>query len=121
MAMVMAAILGGPIAGSTLVALNFRRLHVPGPEAMITLAAGLVATVILVLLPTSRGMSLGLSAAAAGILAALVDRFQGSMITMHRERGGRMASRWAAVGIALILAVAQLAAIYLLIVAGILN
>lgn len=120
-AIVMAAILGGPIAGSTLVALNFKRLHVPGPAAMITLAGGLVATVILVLLPTSRGMSLGLAAVAAGVLAALVDRFQGSMIAMHRGRGGRIASRWTAVGIALIFMVVQVVVIFLLANAGILS
>jgi hypothetical protein len=120
-AIVIAAILGGPIAGTTLVALNFRRFQVPGPAAMIALAGGLVATAILVLLPTSRAMSLGLAAAAAAIIAALVDRFQGSMITLHRERGGRMASRWAAAGIALILMVVQLAVIFLLVTAGVLG
>ena len=120
-AVVIAAFLGGPIAGSALIALNFRRLHDPGPAALIAVAGGLVATVILILLPVSRGISLGLSTAVAAALGALVGKFQGGLIEAHRGRGGRVGSRWAEVGIGLIFIVVQFGVVYLLVNAGILG
>jgi hypothetical protein len=68
-----------------------------------------------------RCVSLGLSAAVAAVLGALVGNIQGGLIEMHRTRGGLIGSRWAAAGIGLIFLVVQFGVIYLFVSAGILG
>lgn len=98
-----ATVLGSPVAGTGLMALNYRRLGRTRSAAM-TLAIGVAAT--------ATGIALGSvlpsyasSAIAVGLLVATMNAakaLQGTTIDKHLRRGGRLSSRWAAAGVGIV-------------------
>ena len=122
---VLAAILGMPIAGCILMAINRRRLG-QGMSVRKLIVLGVVATAILVALayvmpakspafPTGfvgfrflsylaekfPALYIGILVGFLGLLFAwyLAEKFQGPLINAHTARGGRKASWWVAVGV----------------------
>jgi hypothetical protein len=100
-----AAFLGSPLAGSALMALNYRRLGKPS-VALRTVMAGVLATVLLFgiayLVPEDQpaGRSV-LSVWGLIGTVAVARNLQGSIVAAHRSAGGKVGSRWfgAAIGI----------------------
>jgi hypothetical protein len=98
----LATILGGPAAGAILMAANYRRLG-KGGRAATVLVAGLLVTAVVVGLGSF--IPAGLSSAVAiglfvGIRAA-AKAVQGPAVEEHVRLGGRLGSKWAAVGLGL--------------------
>ena len=97
-----AAILGSPLAGVTLMALNYRRL---GERSKGTAAffIGVVATVLACVLgyflPSSGSLAIGITIAAGTKGAA--QYWQGAALAQHEARGGQLSSKWAATGVGL--------------------
>ena len=110
-----AAILGSPVAGVALMAMNYRRLGEP-KKGTATFFIGLVVTVLAsaigYFLPSTGSIAVGVSLAVATRGAAQYR--QGAALAQHEARGGQLSSRWAATGIGL----AFLAALCAIIVAG---
>jgi hypothetical protein len=110
-----AAILGSPVAGVALMALNYRRLG-EAKKGLATFIIGVVATVLASLLgyflPSSGSVAVGIALALSTKGAA--QYFQGAALGQHEVRGGQFTSRWAATGIGL----AFLAIFCLIIFAG---
>jgi hypothetical protein len=99
-AVALASFLGGPVPGTILMALNYRRLGRPNHAVLAGLAgvSALVGAVLLGnLLPhgTTTGLGIGLSVATWRTAQTL----QGHDIDQHINRGGQLASRWAGTGI----------------------
>jgi len=97
-----AAILGSPVAGVALMALNWRRLG-QGKKGLAAFLIGIVATVLASLLgyyvPSSGSIAIGILIALGTKGAA--QYFQGPTLAEHVARGGQLASRWAATGVGL--------------------
>ena len=102
---VLATALGTVLAGSLLIAINFRRLgQSEAPWA--TIALGVVALAILGLVvsylpeqvPEDPAI-VGLGAAQLPAAYLAVTRLQGGQLVSHREAGGRFSSAWIAAGI----------------------
>jgi hypothetical protein len=95
-----ATLLGAPIAGTILMAVNYRRL---GKEvnAAVAFLAGLAVTILAIvsgnLIPTDALYALPviLLVAMRGIAQAL----QGSAVQQHVSQGGKLGSRWIAFGL----------------------
>lgn len=96
----LATLLGSPIAGSILMALNYRRLKKPewGASAAVL---GLLLTGLLVVagyfIPQSA--SAGISIGVIFAMRAMARTVQGCDIEEHVREGGRKGSAWAAAGI----------------------
>src|SRR5277367_1108300 len=97
-----AAILGSPVAGVALMALNWRRLG-QGKKGLAAFLIGIVATVLASLLgyyvPSSGSIAIGILIALGTKGAA--QYFQGPALAEHEARGGQLSSRWAATGVGL--------------------
>jgi hypothetical protein len=106
----LATILGTPAAGSALMALNYRRLG-QTRKAAIALILGIAVTGLAILL--GWNLPHAVSSPIALILlfttARMARSLQGSVVTDHVQRGGRLGSKWAALG----LGVAMCAIIFL--------
>jgi hypothetical protein len=96
-AVAIATLLGTPVAGAILMALNYRRL---GQKSKATLAVvyGIVATALATgvgfFLPQGVGSGVGI-----GLLFATMNvakSLQGPAIEEHQRQGGKLASRWIA-------------------------
>lgn len=97
----LATLLGSPLAGCTLLALNYRRLNQPR-HARLSLIWGTVATIIITLVAMflpENFPSLALPAAYTFTIYNLATTLQWRTYTSHVERGGGQASLWAAAGI----------------------
>lgn len=113
-AVTLAAFLGGPVAGTSLMALNYRRLGQAG-RAAITLLLGILATGLLLLLgwnlPNTVSTPIGV------LFLFAVQRsarsLQGPAVRNHIERGGRLGSKWMAFGLGAVLLAALFAALFL--------
>src|ERR1039458_5994204 len=98
----MATFLGTPIAGSILMAVNYRRLG-KGSQAAASLAIGLLVTALAILggslLPqaVSAGIAVGLFLAARAAAKGL----QGMAVEQHVREGGKLGSKWMAAGLGL--------------------
>lgn len=114
-----AAFLGSPVAGGTIMAINFSRTG-QSQQALIAVAGTLALTVAMVLLQTPKVISLAVSLGVAFALSTVAERLQGPAIAAHRQRGGRIVSRWAAAGIGVVFFALLFGAIYLAIQQGIL-
>jgi hypothetical protein len=101
----LATFLGSPLAGSILMALNYRRLKKPA-WAFCTVVAGLIVTGLAGLLAfvIPQGVSIGVSIGLLFAIRACAQGLQGRDIEQHRREGGSVASAWAATGIALAVA-----------------
>ena len=99
-AVALASFLGGPIPGTILMALNYRRLGRPY-HALFAIMAGWSAFLGAVLLGnvlphgTTTGIGIGLSAATWRTAQTL----QGHDIDQHINRGGQVGTRWVGTGI----------------------
>jgi hypothetical protein len=97
-----AAFLGSPIAGATLMSLNYRRMG-DREKTVTVLILGVVATVlgavIGYLVPSSSSIVVGILFALGTRSAA--NYWQGAAIAQHEARGGQLSSRWAATGVGL--------------------
>jgi hypothetical protein len=97
-----ATLLGSPVAGTGLIALNYRRLGKPGSAAL-AFATG-VAVTALGIAVGSLIPSYASSAIAIGLLVATMNAaksLQGTTIREHVQKGGKLGSRWAASGLGL--------------------
>jgi hypothetical protein len=98
-----ATFLGTPLAGSALMALNYKNLEKP-KLAVWTVVIGIVATALLLviafILPDNfPGTGLSLGALLATVVVA--KKSQGSLIEAHQQAGGKMGSRWVGAGVGL--------------------
>jgi hypothetical protein len=95
-----ASLLGSPVAGVSLMAINYRRMG-KGQTAILTLLIGVVATVLASVLgyfvPSSGSIAIGIGIALGTRSAA--QYLQGADVNQHEVRGGALSSRWAAGGV----------------------
>jgi hypothetical protein len=98
-AVALATFLGTPVAGASLMALNYRRLGKKG-KAIATFLIGLAVSAVVVLLAWNLPRST--TTPIAMILLIAIQRIarslQGAVVTEHAERGGRPGSKWVAFG-----------------------
>ena len=112
-----AAFWGSPIAGTALMAINYRRLG-QQKRATWTLVTGLVgtATVIAIavaLLPQIPSYIQGILPVILFVMTYQAGKaLQGPIIQRHVAQGGELSSRWGAFGLSVVLTVAMLAVIY---------
>jgi hypothetical protein len=95
-----ATFLGTPVAGASLMALNYRRLGF-GIKAMNTLLVGIAVSALVVLLAWNLPRTV-VSPIALVLLfgtRGIAERLQGRAVKAQVERGGRLGSRWAAFGL----------------------
>ena len=110
----LATLLGSPVAGTGLMALNYQRLGKKN-AAIAALAIGMAATGIAIAfgdrIPTyaTTGVGVGLLVATSN----LAKSFQGPAVQQHVLRGGPLGSRWAAAGLGLVLMVVILGGAFL--------
>ena len=101
-----ATLLGSPIAGTGLMALNYQRLGKKN-AAITALAIGIAATGVAIAfgnhVPTyaTTGIAVGLLVTTMNLARSL----QGATVKQHVLRGGQLGSRWAAAGLGLVLLV----------------
>jgi hypothetical protein len=101
-----ATLLGSPIAGTGLMALNYRRLGKKN-AAITTLAIGIAATGMAIAFG-NRVPTYATTGVAVGLLVTtmnLAKSLQGPAVQQHVLRGGPLGSRWAAAGLGVILMV----------------
>ena len=96
-----ASVLGGPVAGCSLMALNYRRLGQTS-SAWIALITGVAVTAAVIgaaqifpAISSTSGLVLALATRSAAI------SLQTKQIDAHREAGGEFASRWQGFGMGL--------------------
>ncbi len=96
----LATLLGTPIAGTILMAVNYRRLQ-EGGKAAAAVAIGVVATILAIvfgnMIPTTFS-----TIVAVGLLLttrSCAQSLQGPAVTQHVSQGGTLGSRWAAAGV----------------------
>lgn len=96
----LATFFGTPIAGSILMAVNYRRL---GKEvnAAVAFLAGLTATILVIIsgnfIPSTYTSGLAIVLVVA--MRAIAQAVQGQAVQQHVSQGGKLGSRWAAFGI----------------------
>jgi hypothetical protein len=109
-----ASVLGGPLGGSAVLAINYRRLNQPR-MANLTLLWGVVATAVLMgiafLLPEKFPSSV-LPVASIFAMYHAATMLQGETYTRHVERGGESMSNWAAAGVGVLALCATLAVVF---------
>jgi len=113
-AVALASFLGGPVPGTILMALNYRRLGRPNHAVLAGLAgvSALLGAVLLGnLLPQGTATALGVGLSAATWRTA--QTMQGHDIDQHVNRGGQIGSKWVGTGIGSIFLCAFLALIFL--------
>jgi len=95
-----ATLLGTPVAGASLMALNYKRLG-QGAKAAGILMAGIAVSAVVILLAWNlprTACSIIAFALLIGI-RRIAQALQGPAVKQQVERGGRLGSRWAAFGI----------------------
>lgn len=99
--MVLATFLGSPLAGTVLLAINEQRLG--RPKAVLpTIAFGILATAMLITIGAFVPQSFIVSVIGIACVRGVAQSRQAEAITRHQGWGGRIASTWAAVGIAML-------------------
>ena len=99
----LATFLGSPIAGSVLMAINYRRLGnraAAGKAAALGFLGTIALASVAALLPQPISMGLGIGAWIG--MNSLAKAFQGEQIIQHTARGGELASNWRAAGVSLL-------------------
>jgi hypothetical protein len=113
-AVAIASFLGGPVPGTILMAMNYRRMGRPN-QALLAGLAGvstlLAAVLVGNLLPNSVATALGVGLATATWKAA--QALQGPDVDRHVNEGGTLGSRWVASGIGSVFLCAFLALVFL--------
>jgi hypothetical protein len=96
--------LGGPLAGSIALAMNFRRMGNTG-AAWISLICGLVATAVAIAFgfatqnDTSSASMLLLPLMFMAIASVVANKYQKDFYQKHLESGGKRVSIWTAIGV----------------------
>ena len=109
----LASLLGGPLAGFWLLAVNFRR-RAEAAAAVFSLMGGVVVSALLLAIVCSAvgqvpaKYSLLALAATAYAMCLVADSLQGAEVKFHKRAGGETASAWTACAAGLIVAAAQL-------------
>jgi hypothetical protein len=116
-AILLASIVGSPLAGSILMAVNYARLGKKA-NAALTLTLGLLGTVLVVMLAAQLpdGFMKGNIAIPMGLAFGtwrLAEALQGKALEDHADADGKFVSRWAAFGIGLAVCVPFLIAMLL--------
>jgi hypothetical protein len=98
-----ATFIGSVLAGSWLLALNYRRLGKPR-EAIVTILLGLATLFGMLVIGSavSTDLSLGVSIGITLAMGKLTRSFQGQQLDAHAAAGGKLASVWNALGLSLI-------------------
>ncbi len=93
----LATLIGGPVAGSFLMALNYRRLGFMG-KATVALLIGAIVTALAILIGWNLPASTKFPLALALLFATkwLAQSLQGPTVKYHVEHGGHLGSRWTA-------------------------
>jgi hypothetical protein len=101
-AVALATLFGSPIAGTILMAINYRRLGKPS-SAVGAVACGIVGTGLAIALASllPQGISSGMSIVLLLVMMNAAKTFQGSIIEEHKRQGGKLASLWVAFFISL--------------------
>ena len=110
----LATFIGSPIAGTTLMATNYRRLGQPR-QATIALASGIVGTAAAMALGSLYVPRIASSVGAVVLFTITyhtIKAIQGPAIERHLNQGGGRSSRWAAFGISLVVAAALVAVVF---------
>ena len=98
-----ASLLGSPLAGAIVLAINYKRLNRAG-AGWLTILVGTAVTAALVaigmMLPGGVGGAIGIAHYFLGVGASRA--LQESDLTAHKQLGGAMSSNWRAAGIGLI-------------------
>lgn len=98
-----AAFLGTPLAGATLMAINYRRLGKAKSATWAMVTAAAVMALVAVFgrwIPAWAGTAFGISMVVAN--KGLADSLQGPAVQEHVRDGGELGSRWKAAGIGLL-------------------
>ena len=100
-----AAIFGSPLAGTALMALNYRRLGKPS-SAKWALLIGILVTAAAIFVGFKFTPPFWISSPIAiGLVLATkqaAEAYQGGTIATHATTGGRLSSRWAALGVGIL-------------------
>lgn len=96
----LATIFGTPVAGSSLMALNYRRLGQTG-KAVTTLVIGIAVTGLVILLGWNlpRSVSSPIALVLFFAMTRIARSLQGPAVMDHVQRGGRLGSKWTAFGL----------------------
>jgi hypothetical protein len=101
-AVFLAAFLGSPLAGTVLVASNYRKLG-QGGNGVLALILGAAASAGLILMGLKTAMSPTVASIVLFVCTGLAAReLQGNAISTHVAWGGQLYSKWRAVGVALL-------------------
>jgi hypothetical protein len=99
-AVAIATAFGSPLVGAGLMALNYRRVG-RSERALTALAIGVLTTGLIIMcgyvVPSYATLAVGISAVVAANQAA--KAVQGAMLQKHLQLGGKLASRWTALGL----------------------
>ena len=100
----LATLLGSPLAGSILMAMNYARLSQVGAAAAIVLGGLIVTGLLMVVAYNIPGGRLTYLIPLLLMFGAkrLAEALQGRQVQQHLGRGGKLGSRWAAAGLGLV-------------------
>lgn len=112
-AVALATLFGTPVAGSSLMALNYRRLGQAGKGA-IALALGCAVTGLVIVLTRHLPQSVSFPIALALLFGMQRSALalQGPAVKEHLQRGGHLGSKWGAFGLGLAFLAALFAVIF---------
>jgi hypothetical protein len=101
-AITIAAVLGGPIPATMLMAQNYRRMG-KMESAFAALAAGVGVTLAVALLASwiPNGAGMGIPVALCFGVRRAAESLQGPAVDSHVNAGGKLGSKWAAAGLGL--------------------
>ncbi len=93
----LATLLGSPVAGTSLMAVNYRRLGQAG-KALTAVIVGIAVTGLVILLTWNipRGVTFPIALALVFAIKRSAQSLQGSALQKHTQEGGRLGSRWTA-------------------------
>src|SRR5215471_590850 len=102
-AIIGATVLGSPIAGAVLMAVNYRRLGKPIAAAAV-LVGGFALVALILLMTSGATLEVQSKASAFGVatMALVAKLLQRKYVQEHVSTGGSLASGWDAFGIALV-------------------
>lgn len=110
-----AAFFGSPVAGTALMAINYRRLGRPR-QAVLTFAAGITGTAAAVSISEFLGSPSYMGTVGAVTLFTITYQIaktlQGPAIERHIQQGGKLSSRWAALGLSILVSAALFTVVF---------
>ena len=110
---VAATFLGGPLAAGILIRKNSLNLGYRDQEGLICLIVGIIATLLIIILPLEKvSIPVLIPLVYAGITYLIVKKMHGQILETHKEEGNQFYSHGKVVGIALICGVITIAGIF---------